>query len=146
MARGSYPEPVVPGKFSSWVTKKSTTERVQDCRMGQTRRPSRRLLGRLGPRRRCAADQTVPARRPGQDQEGPARRRLPRRPAIRSTAQAVHQLPWRSARLNKVAELPSLGAWPCTLPPLACTPPDRSTYISCDWPCPLAARVVLGVE
>jgi len=38
MARSSYPEPAVPGKFSSWVTKKSTTERVQDRRPGQTRR------------------------------------------------------------------------------------------------------------
>jgi hypothetical protein len=28
----------VPGKFSSWVTKKSTTEQVHDRRIGQTRR------------------------------------------------------------------------------------------------------------
>ena len=37
-ARSSYPRLVVPGKFSSWVTKKSTTERVQDWRTGQTLR------------------------------------------------------------------------------------------------------------
>ena len=36
MARSSYPDPAVPEKFSSWVTKKSTTERVRDCRTGQT--------------------------------------------------------------------------------------------------------------
>ena len=38
MARSSYPEPVVPGKFCSWVAKKSTTERVRDRRSGQTHR------------------------------------------------------------------------------------------------------------
>jgi hypothetical protein len=38
MARSSYPDPAVPGTFSSWVTKKSTIERVQDWRTGQTRR------------------------------------------------------------------------------------------------------------
>jgi len=38
MARSSYPEPVVPGTFSSWVTNKSTTEQVQDWRTGQSRR------------------------------------------------------------------------------------------------------------
>jgi hypothetical protein len=37
MARSSYPDPVVPGMFSSRVTKKSTTERVRDWRTGQTR-------------------------------------------------------------------------------------------------------------
>jgi hypothetical protein len=38
MARSSYPEPVVPSRFSSWVTKKSTIERVRDWHAGQTRR------------------------------------------------------------------------------------------------------------
>jgi hypothetical protein len=38
MARSSYPESVVPRTFSSWVTKKSTTERVRDWRTGHARR------------------------------------------------------------------------------------------------------------
>jgi hypothetical protein len=38
MARSSYPEPAVPGKFSRWVTKKSATEWVRDWRTGQNRR------------------------------------------------------------------------------------------------------------
>jgi hypothetical protein len=38
MARSGYPDPVVPGKFSSWVTKKSTTERIRGWRTGQTSR------------------------------------------------------------------------------------------------------------
>jgi hypothetical protein len=38
IARSSYPDPVLPGKFSSRVTKKSTTEPVRDWRTGQTRR------------------------------------------------------------------------------------------------------------
>jgi hypothetical protein len=38
MPLSNYPDPVVPGTFSSWVTKKSTTEQVHDSRTGQTRR------------------------------------------------------------------------------------------------------------
>jgi hypothetical protein len=38
MARSSYPDLAGPGKFSSWVTKKSTTERVRDWTTGETRR------------------------------------------------------------------------------------------------------------
>jgi hypothetical protein len=38
MPRSNYPDPVVPGQFSSWATKKSTTERVRDWRTGQSRR------------------------------------------------------------------------------------------------------------
>ena len=38
MTRSSYPAPAVPRTFSSWVTKKSTTERVRDPRTGETRR------------------------------------------------------------------------------------------------------------
>lgn len=40
MARSNYPDPAVPRTFSSWVTKRSTTERATDARNGQTRRRS----------------------------------------------------------------------------------------------------------
>jgi hypothetical protein len=36
MPRSSHPDPVVPGKLSSWVTKGSTTKRVRDWQTGQT--------------------------------------------------------------------------------------------------------------
>lgn len=38
MARSSYPDPAVPRTFSSWVTKKSTAERMKDPRTGEARR------------------------------------------------------------------------------------------------------------
>jgi hypothetical protein len=38
MARSKYPAPAVPRTFSSWVTKKSTTERVKEPRAGDARR------------------------------------------------------------------------------------------------------------
>ena len=40
MARSSYPDPAVPRTFSSWVTKKVTTERVKDARSSEPRRRS----------------------------------------------------------------------------------------------------------
>ena len=101
MARSSYPEPVVPGTFSSWVTKESTTEQVHDWRTGQTRR---RLLGRAGSCRRGAVRQTVPARRPGQDLEGAIRRRYAAGlPFDLQIKQLVN--PWQSAGLSKWADL-----------------------------------------
>lgn len=38
MPRSDYPEPFIPRSFSSWVTKKSTTDRLRDPKTGEVRR------------------------------------------------------------------------------------------------------------
>jgi hypothetical protein len=110
MPRTSYPEPVVPGKFSSRVTKKTTTERVRDWRTGQTSRRTVDCWDVQGRADGGDVGQTVPVRRLGQDLDGALRRRLRRRSAVRSTGQAVRQPPRRSASPAEVLVTQSVMA------------------------------------
>jgi hypothetical protein len=65
MASSSYPDPVVPGKFSQLGDKEVDHRASTGLACGTDLSSYGRLSGCAGPRRRCSVGQTVPTGRPG---------------------------------------------------------------------------------